>query len=204
MSNRHLRLSVLIGAALVVGAAVTWRLATGGDRYRRKGDVAALGREVSNSDLKVAQRAVDALGVVGPKAVSEIEKAMGDDRPKVRAKAAIALASAGHRDRTALLAKAARDDPSADVRATAVSALGQVYAYNEMETLLAALEDGDVTVRRRAAEAICRITGVDFAFRADDPPEKRRKIIAIVRHLWPKMEPRVRDYYTPHGDDDER
>lgn len=213
--------AVLIGIALFLVAAVVWRFATadGGDAkaeaeadpiaariegHRRNGDTAALAREASSADVKIVRLSMHALADSGPAGVPHIERAMRDDRPQVREAAAAALGRAAGRDRSGLLAEAVSKDTAANVRATAASALGRMRAYNEMETLMAALEDSDVTVRRRANAAINRITGVHFKFRADGSDEDRRKAIAMIRRLWPTMKPNVERYYARQRDKDRK
>ena len=203
-----LRLGALIALALLLVVGVVWRFSSaGGDaeadpiaariqRHRQNGDAAALAREASSADVKVARLAIHALAGSGPAGVPHIERAMRDKRPRVREAAAAALGRAAGRDRSAPLAEAAGKDPAANVRATAAAALGRMRAYNEMETLMAVLEDRDRAVRGRANAAICRITGVHFKFRAGDPPTKRREAIATIRELWRTMKPAVEQYYT--------
>ena len=208
MMSMSLRVRVLIGVALVLAAVLGWRLLSGGEglsdpdanvvrieRLKRKGDVAALAREASGSNVKVARLAVEALGHLGTKATPHIESAMQDSRPEIREKAALALGRAAGVEHSAPLAKAAGSDPSARVRASAVTALGRMHAYTEMQTLLAALEDEDVDVRRRANAAIRRVLGVSFGFRANDPPEKRRRAIATIRRQWPQLKRYADSYY---------
>ncbi len=209
MAKVSLRLWVLIGIALLLTAGVVLRFVlAGGDtaddsdpaaariqRYQREGNIAALASECSSNDVEVARKAVTALGYSGPAAASHIERAMRDKRAGVREAAAAALGRAVGRDRTGRLAEAASRDKSANVRATAVTALGRVLAYNEMETLIAALGDEDVTVRHRANEAITRITGLRFKFRANDPAKKRREVIRTIRKAWPKMKAWVSYYH---------
>lgn len=221
MFKGRLLLLVLIGIALPLAAAVVWRFATTGggnaeveaeaeaevdpiaariEQHRRNGDTAALARETSSADVKAVRLAMYALVDSGPAGLPHIERAIRDDRPQVREAAAAALGRAAGRDRSGLLAEVVSKDTAANVRATAASALGRMRAYNEMETLMVALEDSDVTVRRRANAAINRITGVHFKFRADDPKDKRSKAIATLRELWPIMKPNMERYYTRQRD----
>lgn len=48
-------------------------------------------------------------------------------------------------------------------------------------TVIALLEHPDPKVRGRAGAAVRKILGADFGFRANDPPEKRRKIVKIIK-----------------------
>ena len=208
------RLKILTVVALLLAGGAAWRWLLCGDqtishldpetarieRLRRKGDVVALAREMSNGDVKAAGLAADAMGRLGAAAVPHLREAMRNPRPEVRGRAALALARASGRDEAALLAETATQDKSASVRAMAATALGDAYAYTELDTLMQALEDPDESVRRRAAQAIVRVTGVDFIFRAEAPPEQRRKIIEIIRRHLSDMKWRAKMYYTgPRG-----
>lgn len=206
-------LRLLLCVALILAGVAIWRLVTDGDdsvagldpvagrigRYRRRGDLDALAREAAGGDAAVAVQAVEALGYAGPGSVPYLERAMKDPRPEVREAAAIALGRAADRDRTGALVRAVSADRSPNVRAAAATALGVMYAYNEMPKLLKALDDPDRMVRRRAAAATRRITGIDFGYRADAPREQRRRIVARMRALWPRMEQNLRDYYAARG-----
>jgi HEAT repeat protein len=108
------------------------------------------------------------------------------------------LAWAAGDDRPEIVAAAARTDPSVFVRATAVSVLGQVRAVNEMETLIAALDDPDRMVRVRALASIERILGRRYVVYLDDPPgsDRRREAVENVRQIWAEKGHHARDYYA--------
>jgi HEAT repeat protein len=88
-----------------------------------------------------------------------------------------------------------REDPSPEVRAAAATALGGARAVDEMQTLLAALEDPDRTVRARANAAVARIIGRRYETYVDGTPEQRREAVERLRQAWPSMERDTRDYY---------
>ena len=162
--------------------------------YRDARDTVALAAEVEKPAPAVARMAVEALGHCGPPAAAPLEKAARDTRPEVREMAAIALVRVAGDRPPPVLAALARSDTSADVRAAAVTALGQVRAVDEMETLLAALEDPDRAVRLRASVAVARIIGRRYETHVDGSPDKQREAVAQLRKAWPEMEGGVRDY----------
>ena len=207
MTGSRMRPAILIGIALVLGVVVAWRFTTGGDsvdadettaridKLERAGDVRELAREVAKADVRVARRAVLALGRVGREAVREIEQALKDTRPKVREAASVALGRAGDEDEAPALAAVATGDESSSVRASAVQALGRMRAYTEMETLLQALNDEDIAVRRRANTAIVKVVGAGVGFQASDPPAKRAQAIRELRAMWMKMKAKTEEFY---------
>jgi len=168
------------------------------DGLRRDGDSQALSQEVAGADLPSARRAVHALGTMGPKALPEIEQALRDERAEVRQQAALAYGQAAGADlpQVRRLAEVARQDPAAEVRAAAVTAIGNARAVDEMDTLLAALEDPDPTVRARASAAVARIIGRRYQTYVDGTPEERRQAVAALRQEWASMAQGVRQYHA--------
>jgi HEAT repeat protein len=158
-----------------------------------QGNTKAVALEAENSDMRVARVAVESLGHMGPDAIPHIQKALQDPRIEVREIAAIAYAEAAPQNEMATLSSVARTDPSPAVRATAVVALGQVYAFSEIDTLFAAIEDPDRAVRVRASAALARMIGRRYETYIDGTPEQRRQIVAALRQLWPTMERGVRE-----------
>ena len=206
--NVPVRFRILIAIAAVLAVVVGWRLVSGGgdrpnlepdeariDKLRREGDVEALAAEISGPNEGAARRAVAAMGTIGARAVTHIERAMQDPRPKVRQKAALAYTRAAESKQAAPLAKAARDDESPGVRAAAVTGIGRLCAYEEMETLLAAMDDPDLMVRRRAADAVAHIIGRRYRYNATDSSEKRRPAIAVIRGMWAKDKKMIARYH---------
>ena len=211
MASGRALLVVLVVVALALAAAVVWQFAfAGGDdragldehsarieRLRRDGDVPGLVREASNPNVRLAVGAVKALAFAGPEALPHLERMMKDNAAReVRASAVAAFAQAAKPGQTRPVARALRDDPVPEVRANAAVALGHMHACDEMETLLSAMGDEDKKVRRRAAQAVHQITGVQFSFRAGDSPDRRRAAIDRIRFLWPHIESRVRAHHA--------
>lgn len=214
MAYRGVRLLVLLIIAGVLATLIVWRATRkeplgGGpasrdpdvarvEQYRREENLEALAGEAENPQAEVATRAVQAMGSLGPAAVPHLERCIGDARPEVREAAVVAWGRAAEDRRPEVVAAAARMDPSPVVRATAVSVLGQVRAVNEMETLIAALDDPDRMVRVRASASIERIIGRRYEVYLDDPPgsNRRREAVENVRKIWAQERQHVRDYYA--------
>ena len=165
------------------------------EKLRADGDVEALDAEAQSQDVPTARRAVESMGYVGPKAVRHIRRALDDPRPAIRQQAATAYARAADPKDTAPLTKVARTDKSPVVRAAAVTALGQARVYEGMETLLEAMNDDDIVVRRRAAEAVILFTGRRYPYRADAPSAQRLKSIAVIRKFWARAKDIASRYY---------
>lgn len=165
------------------------------EALRRGGNVEALERELADpANVEGGRLAVAAMGSLGPQARPAIERAMRDNRAVVRESAALAYGRVTPPQQAAPLAKVARTDPSPVVRAAAVTALGQNKVYEEMESLLAALEDADPLVRRRASDAVARIVGRRYEVYLDGTPEQRREAVAKLREIWPGMKPGTTGY----------
>ena len=204
------RVSIFLAAALVLAVAMAAWLTLGADprpygddpdlaeieRLRRAGNIDALARKAAHRSAGVASKAVEALGRLGADAVEPIKAALADPRPAVRREAAVALARTGQYAEAAPVAALARQDASADVRAAAVSSLDRLTAFEEMESLLAALDDPDISVRRRAGAAVVRITGVDVRYRPTDSPAKRAAAILEMRAVWSEQQARIQRFWT--------
>jgi HEAT repeat protein len=199
MRQVPLRLVILIGVAVVLGGIAIGRFvlpqrvdpprgpdpaAERIEKHRREKNVKALAKEIGSKKESTARRAVAALGRIGTEAMGHIKEAMADPRPRVRERAAQAFADAGRHDEAAPLAKMVREDRSANVRAAAVSGLEHMFAFDQMDTIIAAMDDQDVAVRRRASAAARRFSGVVVGYKAEDPPDKRRAAIATLREVW--------------------
>ena len=77
-----------------------------------------------------------------------------------------------------------RQSESAEVRAAAVQGLGRVRDVDTLPELIDAMEDESPLVRGRAGAAVRRIVGLNYEFRALDPPEERAKAVAFYRKFW--------------------
>ena len=199
----------VLAAALVAVAAFTGDY--GGDselaRIRNlqdSRDIAGLESVARTADTRVARKAVAAMGRLDAPAVAPLVKLVqSDQRPEIRAKAAITLnqvISKGvieQKDAQQALVDAAKSDSDPNVRAAALTTLGHTRAFEAMPTVLDGLEDDDVNVRRAAYQSVYKILRVRFLYRADDPPEKRQQVVKMIRGMWsdPGARKRVEEYY---------
>ena len=166
--------------------------------YARQGDVDGLARLAASDNLAVAQEAVRALGTAGPQGRPHLVEALADPRPPVRVATVLALGRADDVESEARLADVARRDNAPDVRAAAVTILGRRLAHRQAPALIDALEDPDPLVRRRAAEAFRRITGLGLAVErldAGGSDSDTRAVAAELRAMWPSMRETVEAYY---------
>ena len=163
------------------------------NRLREQKNAAALEREIDAQDPKTSCLAIRALGQLGPPARPQIEKAMKNPRSEVRQEAAAAYPHTASGPAAPVLATAARTDPDAAVRAAAATSLGRMRALDEMETLLAAVQDADALVRQRASDAIACIMGARYDFGGTE--EQRRRTVAEVRRAWHQESEILRKYY---------
>jgi HEAT repeat protein len=208
MWQDHKRAIILAGVAVVlviIVAMMWWSSSTGADiRQARSGktkdrveaidrlartdsDAAAvaLAELVEDADVEVAARSVAALGRVRRReAVPVLKTAVKDARPQVREAGVIALGELGRDSDPQALAEALRSDPSPEVRALAARWLGMLRYWEGMPELIQAMNDSELRVRRAAGEAVRRLWGRDFLYRAEDDPEKRGKVVEFIRLSW--------------------
>jgi len=166
-------------------------------RLAERGDVDALAEKADSPDPEVSRLAVRALVRAGKKAQPAIRRAMHSKRPEVREEAALIYPRvAARRDEAQEpLTELLRTDPNAKVRASAVTALGHMTAYEQMEALFDALDDPDGMVRQRAAKAVARIMGRKYELFINGPPEKRRQAIEGLRGDWRNEKDAISRYY---------
>jgi HEAT repeat protein len=163
------------------------------DQLRREGNTNALSQETGNPDAKIGRLAVRALARLGKDAQPQMDKALKSPSPEVREEAALAYPRVVKATSAPALADVAKTDRDPSVRAAAATALGHMRAVDEVEALLAAVEDPDQLVSQRASEAIARIMGRRYDFEGN--PEERRAVIAEVRERWRREAAVLRDYY---------
>lgn len=116
-----------------------------------------------------------------------VEEALHQPEPVARQQAAVQLA-----DRAAespqRLREVYRQSDSPEVRAACISGMAQTWEYESMDDLLAALDDESPLVRGRAGSAATRMLGIDFLYKAHDPPEKRQLAAKRMRAAWQSMQ----------------
>ena len=201
-----MKLKLLVAIAAILGVLVIWQLMRGSglpldsldarmEKMRLAGDVEGLAAAARSTDILVARRAVETLGYLGPKAVEHIRRLLADPRPEIRQRAASAYTRAADSKEAPPVAELARTDKIPAVRAAAVTALGQAHVYGEMETLLAAMDDEDVVVRNRAADAVTLILGRRYRYDPNGSAADRLRAIAATREFWERAKGRVGEYY---------
>ena len=165
------------------------------ERLRASEDVEALAREAASIEPNTSRLAVRALGHIGPRAAPKIQAALADSRSEIREEAVVILPRVSPREAAGQLAAVVQSDPSPEVRGAAATTLGHMIAIDEMDSLLAAVEDPEPMVRQRAARAITKIIGREYELHVNGTPEERRQAVAGLRASWPSLEPAVRSYY---------
>jgi HEAT repeat protein len=75
-------------------------------------------------------------------------------------------------------------EDSRQARAAAAAKLGEMQDEDSMPALLQAMEDPDPVIRGRAAAAVRKIMGADYYFRADDSPQRRKEVLAVIKRDW--------------------
>jgi hypothetical protein len=93
-------------------------------------------------------------------------------------------------------ALAASRESEPEVRAYLLQAAMNIKDWRSLPEMFVAMEDSDEVVRGRAAAAAAKIMGMDFGFRATDPPEKRAKILAEMRREFKVVEPKYSTFYS--------
>ncbi|MCE5326895.1 MAG: HEAT repeat domain-containing protein [Planctomycetaceae bacterium] len=206
---------LVIAGVLIASAAVTLVLTWQGDQdpnpeiariqhLQKAGDVPGLVEMSRKQDTVIARKAIGALGPLGEKATPSLIAAMKDARPTVRSKAAVTLnqtISKGvieQKDAQQALVNAAKNDPDEGVRSSALTTLGHSRAYETMDTILDGMDDPSPAVREAAYQAMRKVLGMDFPYKADDPEPKRRQDVNMIRAAWrdPGFRGRVEEYYN--------
>ena len=85
---------------------------------------------------------------------------------------------------TAEMRRVFKEAKDVNVRAAVIDGLGEAEDWDAVPELIDALEDEDATIRGRANAALRKIFKANFFFKANDPPEKRAKIVAYIRKLY--------------------
>ena len=190
-------LLAVLGAVLWYLESSGWwvaRQAASGDLSDRieavallRGKGGSLARETllrlsEDKELRVALAAVRAMGAHEAHREALVRICAKGDRGLVRA-AAVAALGKFEDTPSAYLIAILKTDKDPVVRAGAVEGLAHKRDAQTTEALLAAMDDNDLTVRRKAMAALYRSMGLRFLYRPDDPRLKRRADIAKIRRL---------------------
>jgi len=208
-----LRIRILIGIlVLAVGALVVRMLffsgpsdTGGGDETRRRiarlaeaKDIEALSEQAGGGDDHAATLAVSALGGLGPPALPALDKALADRRPAVREKAATSFSRIAPRGQAGKLASMSQSDPSPNARAAAVAGMDRMFAFQEMDAIIEAMEDSDPAVRRRASRLATKFAGVTVQYDPDASPAECRQGARRMRQYWQENKPQIIPFLTSY------
>lgn len=125
------------------------------------------------------------------------ERVLNEDSTEAQVEAARELVRYGEPTRTdyqpaarreirRALARSHGKDP--EVRKTLLQAAMKMRDWRSVPEVFKAMEDPDPAIRGRAGAAARIIMGADFYFRANDPPEKRAEIIAVMKREYERMQ----------------
>jgi HEAT repeat protein len=203
-----MKLKILLTVAAVLVILVIWIAPWSGapplakldahmEQLRTEDNVEALESEIQSKDVKRARRAVETLGYLGQsfskkrdRAIKTIRVTMkNDSRQQIRQTAVIAYAKAMETASPkthdpAPLGEIVRTDKDKNLVICSINALGDMGAYEELETLLQAMNNDDITIRRRAAEAVVLVVRRRYTFHPNASPETRLREIDRIRQFW--------------------
>ncbi len=115
-------------------------------------------RKLKAGDSAARLQAAQKLGELGnPRAVGALTEALGDHAWDDRWAAAVALGKLRNGRGVTALGRALDSDAAVDVRCNAAWALGRIGGKAAVDSLLAALDDQDSSVRRVAVEALAAV-----------------------------------------------
>jgi crotonobetainyl-CoA:carnitine CoA-transferase CaiB-like acyl-CoA transferase len=211
----RIRVLIAVAAALVVALGAKYFFFSGpppdektdqarvkAEQLVRAKDVEGLCKQVQSPDEHAAKLAVSALGDLGEAARSAVEQALVDRRPAVREKAATSFAKVATREQAVKLANIVKKDESPDVRAAAVAGLDRMFAFQEMDAIIDAMEDPDPAVRQRASKAAIKFSGVTVQYYPDASLEECRQGAQRMRQYWEKNKVNtlklLNSYYQSH------
>jgi hypothetical protein len=87
-----------------------------------------------------------------------------------------------------VFARVYRESNNPKVRAEALRGITTARDWSSMDVVFEALDDEDAVVRGRAGAAATKLLGVDFGYRANDPQDKRDRIVQGMRGEYEKMQ----------------
>lgn len=203
-----MRLRILIAIAVLLIPLVVWRILSTQDAAppmspeeiviredRLSGNIEGLAEKVKTYRPRYAKKAVRNMGPAGAKSLPFLKKILlKDNRSEIRQLAAQTMAQAIQvaaqktkpldKRMTDALVTALSSDEVPEVQASAASALGQVYDYSNMASLLKAMDSKHLAVRRRAFEAVTRIFGRRYEFNPNSASDKRQIVIQAITADW--------------------
>ena len=156
----------------------------------------AIATQTDDANVQVATHAIHALGGVFRKStVAVIAKGLEDSRGAIRQASLVSLARCSRRlVKPTLIVDLLAKETEPNVRAAGFQAAGGLLIWDAMPILVASLRDENRWVRLQAAKAIQKILGVNHGFNADDPVDKREKVIKSIEAQWPSFEDAVEGF----------
>ncbi len=112
-----------------------------------------------------------------------LEAALHGGDASQRVEAASTLASRKHAARP-LLRELLKESSDPAVVAVAIQGLAEIWDYQSMPEMIAALDHEDLFVRGRAIGAVQRIIGVELEYLANDAPAERRSKTSYIAKVW--------------------
>jgi len=167
------------------------------DRMERKRDVQGLTESLKSPREDIACRAIVALAHVSGKAARPaLEGLFADSRVSVRSTAADQFAIISDRGDIAPLLPVFKSEKDPKAKAAIAAALGQNQGWEAMTVLVPALDDPNSTVRKAAAHAILRITGLKPGIYDKSTQADRRRTIDQLNASLPTMKSQYENYWA--------
>jgi len=166
------------------------------DRLERKKDAAGLIEALKSQREDVVCRAAVALAhVSGKGAKPNLEGLLSDPRLSVRGTAADQFAIVSDRGDIGPLLPLFKAEKDPKAKAVFASALGQNQGWEGMTVLVPALDDPNGDVRKAAAQAVLRITGLKPSITDKSTPAERKRVVAQLNSNMPGMKARYENYW---------
>ncbi len=197
MSSQQIRFTVLIGIFLAVTALLVIRLSGGDDGPEqapdlKKGSDGLVREQIGAVDLPTARVNLQSTDpAIREKAVMSYARAVQAEVMKLPEGKRVVT-----KEYSEPLVTMAKEEKSESVRATAVTALGTVKAYKEIDTILDLLDDESLVVRTRAYASFKSIYGIYPSAKPSDPPAQRRDAIRELRKFSSGLLKTAEGFYT--------
>jgi hypothetical protein len=131
------------------------------------------------------------LAYIGEPAIPDLLEGLRSEHARTRGSCAYVLGMIRDR-RTMPQLRKALEDPLPAVRYEAAASLGNMGDKTGYRTLIEGLSDDDIANRYKSHEALRVLSGADFDYRHDDPPEERRKAVLRWERWLERIESDIR------------
>jgi len=112
-----------------------------------------------------------------------VRLALGSESPREQEEAVARLTTLGQEAKPYLRDVLAKSK-TPGVRAECIRALAELYDYESMDAMLAALNDESALVRGRAEACMKRMLRFESHYHYNDPPEQRRAAAEALKEYW--------------------